>query len=120
MAMQPLPLKAFLDELGDGQARNEHAVVDTKAQPREPGMTGEVRRRDAFADASREQAQHLLLLLAGQARRKQHVRRVRVEAERVQYERRGFVEGVVRALTVTELGLGESARAPSNEVPDAG
>src|SRR3546814_4147960 len=80
-------LEAGLDQLGDRRARHQRARVADEAQAGEPGLTGQVGRRDALLDPAQEQRQHSFLLRQRHARlpvsRAKVVRQVRSEERRV-------------------------------------
>ena len=54
--------EAVGQQLGDERARNDHALVDVKAELAEPRFAGQVRGGHALVDAAREQRRELRAL----------------------------------------------------------
>ncbi len=110
--------EARLDQFGDRRTRHQGARVGLEAQAGEPGLAGEVTGRNTFVDAAREQRQHFLLLVGGQARlavgRAQVVRQV----QGMQDQLGRFVQGVVVAVPEAQAGGAEAARPVADEVDD--
>ncbi len=98
-----------------GEMWDEHTRIDLDPRASEPGDTGEVRGRDALADATREQLPYAQLCRATDAPAVEGgAPRVR-QAERMQHQRRGLIVGVVGAVAEEDPRARKAGRAARDE-----
>ena len=92
------------DELGDGRARNQHALVDVEAHAGIPARRGQVHRRHALADAP---SQQLPIRCRAAVRHRPRAGRDsssgRRRPQRMRQQRGRIVQRAVRAVTVVQL-----------------
>jgi hypothetical protein len=90
--------KTVLDQLADRRARDQHPRVDGKAQPGEPGLAGQVRRRQALADAPLQQRGHRRPLLGRQCGVQKFRRQRQIQVQHMRDQHGRLVGGAVRSM----------------------
>ncbi len=95
-------------ELGDERARDQHALVDVKAERAEPGLARQVRRRHPLVDAALEQLRELCSLGLCKPRVQKWLQPVEREVQGMEEQISRLVVGVGHPVPECELRLAEA------------
>ena len=119
-ALRPPRREVARDEFGDGRARDEGAFVNVEFVTAVEGAAGEVRHGDALADTPLQRVAEGGDFGVGEAGGEVGGAQVVGQFEQTEDEGCGFVEGVVGAVAVIDVGGGEAARAVAYPVEQGG
>jgi hypothetical protein len=104
-----------LDELGDRRPRDEHARIHGERKSGKPGLAREIDRWHPFLDAARDEIASAPLGAHPDTFRIDRSAGVVRKTERVEHERRGFVERVVGPVTEENPRAAQPAGAALDE-----
>ena len=110
--------KSVPDEFGERRARHQHAFVHIEFETGEPGLVDQVRDRNALVDAACSQREHRGGFVVAHLIGIDTGRVVMREPQHGKYQPRGFVDGVVRAMSVGQVRHLETGRDIANELLD--
>ena len=108
--------EAPLDQLRDRRAGHEHPRVDPDLEAREPGDAGQVGGRDAILDAPPDELRRARLRAGVDASPKEVRAAAIARPDCVQYQRGGFVPGIVGAVSEVHARARERPRGARDEL----
>ena len=107
----------FPQQLGNEGARNDHALIDEKAEVSQPRLVGEVGGGNFFGGAPLDDAQYLIKLITCKPRVEKRLQPVERKMERVENEISRFVVRGGRAMPEEETCLIKAAHGKAKQVP---
>ena len=116
LAMPQPGLELGFDQLCDGRTRHDHALVDEEFEPGKPGLAGDVGRRLTTLDTALDDRDHRGTLRGRQRGVEIGIGHFRAQAQRIEHQVGGLVDGVVAAVAEGELGRNETRRPPADVV----